>query len=1240
MRIKKLFFIPVFALIFGTFGVVDVAYSRVGDPEICFTLADVADPSENSGDYAFVDPYTTVVFSYGSVGVTGVCSDTNHEGAGNIGFASQTPGEFCWCHIDSVDTDGDIAWNGSPVMVGAYTYSDATECRQYCSEYCGEALANDRDQIRSNLYIDGAAQFCVAGCTTLADLDPDTNFADIGEFGGVDDSMAPNWISDFGSRQIYGTSLCSADPGEYGDSGEPDETTVGSNCWCRVTSYYNGDIDRRYYASSSPWFSTETDFGDPATCEAECARACGEDFITVSAVLEHIGSGEFCMSTPYIYYTLSYSCNGGTGNAPTSQIVQNGQTFTTSANTCSKTGYNFAGWTYSSDGSGTVLNANASATYNYSTNNVLYAKWTPINYTVSFSPGSAGGNTPTGSTTTISNQHVGDTVMLQPSGYTPPSGYMFNGWSCDNSVGNVSGGGTFTMPAANVTCTAQWTQITYPFTLTTTSLTASDRTFTFDISAAGTFYIDCGSGGTLYLEGPNESNIPSNTITKNSATVETYSCRYSSNGQKTIRFGGLATGYNNPNNNNNNAIYPAISFQGNTKVASISGYLSQIFPYLGSADGQIPRFNGTFSGCTSLTSISSTLFSTLTGSGSSMFSDTFNGCTGLTSIPSGLFNFNSNNVSGASGMFSHTFSGCTGLRGANAIPSGLFARVTSSAQGMFYGTFAGCTRLTSLPSDLFNFGGTAVAGAHTLFAETFSGCSGLTSLPSGLFGSFSSGGTSMFLATFSYCTGLESLPNNLFTFTTNITGAQYLFAQTFSNCSSLDSIPSDLFSFGNHTSTGADGMFEFTFSGCTGLATLPDTLFSRITSGAANMFNGTFSNCTGLISIPGTLFNFNNSNSVTGQSSMFNRTFYGCTGLTGLPGGLFARITSSASTMFQQTFGNCTGLTGYIPSDFFAGLTANNHPYTTDMMEGLFQNTGGLATTTTGCPTGTQTYTTGYESYWTDSTNNINSPNHYVACETLSSFTITYYDTDCSTVLTGMTVPTYTTSDNVTLPTPTKSGYTFNTANDKKWCTACGSGCGVGGWNAGTQTGNKNLYVAQWTPNNITVNFDSDANSCNYGGTLNVPTPATRPGYVFTGWKQCRLNDFSANASTDGMEYGYIDGNGVGSYHTDVYNLTQTGTWATKFSYATFWGEARCSSTPGASQGATGTPSATSGEHCWCGITRYEVPGLQSACSLSSVKWLYNTDTGTHEDCTNVCADGCGYLFQISSTVRAAAFSQ
>ena len=88
-------------------------------------------------------------------------------------------------------------------------------------------------------------------------------------------------------------------------------------------------------------------------------------------------------------YTVTYNGNGndnnaGGGTAPANQTKIYGTDLTLATNTGSlvKTGSNFAGWNTQADGSGT--NYTVGATYTGNAALTLYAKWTPITYTVTF----------------------------------------------------------------------------------------------------------------------------------------------------------------------------------------------------------------------------------------------------------------------------------------------------------------------------------------------------------------------------------------------------------------------------------------------------------------------------------------------------------------------------------------------------------------------------------------------------------------------------------------------------------------------------------------------------------------------------------------------------------------------------------------------------------------------------------------------------------------------------------------
>lgn len=338
--------------------------------------------------------------------------------------------------------------------------------------------------------------------------------------------------------------------------------------------------------------------------------------------------------------------------------------------------------------------------------------------------------------------------------------------------------------------------IEFPFAATTT---ADTTTFSFSITASGTFYVDWGDGGDI------DKYVKTNTGS------QTISHTYTTAGAYTVRLGGRATGYMSSYNDAS----AAISFKNNKNLAKISGSLGEIFP---TVNGRSPIFHSTFYGCTNLTgTIPEKLFSGISGAPAVyMFASTFRGSSGLTgAIPAGLFG----DISGAPAayMFDGTFNGCTGLTG--EIPAGLFGSLSGApAASMFGGTFRGCSGLTgSIPTGLF--GNISGAPATYMFDATFNGCSGLTgNIPAGLFGSLSGAPAySMFGGTFRGCSGLTG------------------------------EIPLGL--FGNLSGTLQNNMFTHTFNGCSGLTgasarnsdgtPLYDVFPSATSAHVGNMYTGT-----------------------------------------------------------------------------------------------------------------------------------------------------------------------------------------------------------------------------------------------------------------------------------------------------------------------------------------------------------------------------------------------------------------
>jgi uncharacterized repeat protein (TIGR02543 family) len=148
------------------------------------------------------------------------------------------------------------------------------------------------------------------------------------------------------------------------------------------------------------------------------------------------------------YFSVSYAAGGDrVSGLPGGETILAETTYTVSQAVPSRLGYTFNGWsasiggTYSGGNTFTMPFANV----------VLTAQWTPNNYTVSYAAGADGvSGLPGGATVRMGVNYTVSAAVPARAGYT------FIGWSA--SVGGTyNAGGSFTMPAANVVLTAQWT---------------------------------------------------------------------------------------------------------------------------------------------------------------------------------------------------------------------------------------------------------------------------------------------------------------------------------------------------------------------------------------------------------------------------------------------------------------------------------------------------------------------------------------------------------------------------------------------------------------------------------------------------------------------------------------------------------------------------------------------------------------------------------------------------------------
>lgn len=161
------------------------------------------------------------------------------------------------------------------------------------------------------------------------------------------------------------------------------------------------------------------------------------------------GSGIVVISYRLTSSILAYKPNGGSG-APSSASGLVGSSLTIASTTPTRTGYTFAGWNTTAAGGGTAYAAGDPFTF-AATNTTLFAQWTPIPYTLTYSLNGGSGAAP-------DNVTVNYAATATVSAAVPTrAGFWFNGWNtaADGSGSAYRSGATFIM-LSDVTLYAQW----------------------------------------------------------------------------------------------------------------------------------------------------------------------------------------------------------------------------------------------------------------------------------------------------------------------------------------------------------------------------------------------------------------------------------------------------------------------------------------------------------------------------------------------------------------------------------------------------------------------------------------------------------------------------------------------------------------------------------------------------------------------------------------------------------------
>ena len=545
------------------------------------------------------------------------------------------------------------------------------------------------------------------------------------------------------------------------------------------------------------------------------------------------------------------------------------------------------------------------------------------------------------------------------------------------------------------------------------------------------------------------------------------------------------------------------------------------------------------------------------------------------------------------------------------------------------------------------------------------------------------------------------------------TGASGLFWYTFSDCTGLTSLPANLFS---GITNSEKEMFWNTFRNCTGLTGyIPKTLFSGLIANgsptASSMWNGTFYNTGSLAtSCPWGTVQY-----TTGYESYWQNhkscepgahVTYQCgSGASGTPP---ASVDVPVGASFTLAGNTCVAPNGYSFDAWRVSSESSNRPagstFTWNLMGDVYitaQYTPNTYNITYSCGTGTGTppasTTVVYHSSFTSAVNNCIPPTGY----SLGS-DYTWYVGDHEAGIVGGTevqnwwfvgdkvltahyeANTYTVTQDCGVGSG--NGFSRTATYDSNFyiynsnCVAP-MGYSLTGWLlSGTNVikpddsnflwdyAENKTFVAQYAPNTISVSFDNIVtNTCTYGQTVNVPTPAARTGQVFLGWKWkegfCGLR--GSETWSDG---GYYSHDGTVVYNNTTYGLG-TGEWALVITDGIIRGESSCNTTQSNTFNSVieavnnGTMNETdainalyandsdairpnnaftnssTGEFCWCKMNSY-TPNAGAQCDVSSsAPWVYNL-VATGANCSTNCTVYCLQLilYDVYSSFKRALF--
>ena len=818
-------------------------------------------------------------------------------------------------------------------------------------------------------------------------------------------------------------------------------------------------------------------------------------------------------------YTVAYNANGGSGTTMASSSHTYGTAKALTSNTYTRTGYTFAGWATSASGS--VVYSNGQSVSNLTATNgatvTLYAKWTPITYTIAYN-----GNGNTGGST-VSSTHTYDVAKALTSNGFNKTGYSFAGWATSTTGSVVYSNGQSVTNVRSTTGTttlyAKWNLVNY--------------SITYNLN-----------GGTNSSSNPSSYNVTSSTITLANPTRTGYTfAGWFTDSSFTNSITSIAAG-----STGNKTLYAkwnansyTIAFNGNGNTGGSMSSLSMVYGTAKTLTSNAFTKTGyTFQGWA--TSSSATTATYTNGQSVNNLVSTNGGSITLYAVWKAntyTVAYNGNgNTGGSTASSSHTYGTAKALTSNGFTKTGYtFAGwATSSSGSVVYSNGQSVSNLTSTNGatvtlyakwNVVNYsitynlnGGTNSSSNPSRYNITSSTITLANPTRTG----YTFGG---WYSDSSFATKVTSIASGS-------TGNKTLYAKWTANSYTISfngngntggSMSNLAMTYGTAKTLTSNGFTKtgYTFAG-----------WATSASGAVVYSNGqSVNNLTATAGGTVTLYAKWTANTYT-VAYNGNGNTGGSTASSSHTYGVAKTLTANGFTKTGHNFAgwskSSSGAVAYSNSQSVSNLTATNgatvtlyakwNPWTHTVAYNANGGSGAPSSQTKTYGTSltlssTKPTRTGYTfAGWNTNSSgtgtNYSAGGSYTADQnggtvtlyakwTANSYTVTFNANGGSTSTSSKTV-TYA-STYGTLPTPTRTGYTF-----KGWYTASSGGTQVTSSSTVSITANQTLY-AKWTANTYTLTFNANGGSVSpstksvaFGSAFgNLPTP-TRPGYTFKGW--------------------------------------------------------------------------------------------------------------------------------------------